>query len=114
VCAACRTRGERAADHFTMCDLASMGTDVGAPGGSAGYFYVVAHRVVYAVPREWAKNVHPGGFKSILNSHARICDVDFGFHSRAAQKKWAAFRSGVLDSCQHPKSPPPLGICTIT
>lgn len=130
VCAACRARVERVGDRFTMCDVALLAAqsaasavpgscDAGA-GESAGvsapvtYIYILANRIVYAVPREWAQRVHPGGFSSIQNSNGRVCDVDFNFHSKQAQKKWAAFRKGVLDSCQHPQSPPPLEFCAVS
>lgn len=102
--------------RYTLCDLARLSvveaaaptsTSRGAPADAPiPRIWLAAYGKVYAVPREWAARVHPGGPRSIESRPGLVCDKDFDFHSAPAQGKWRAFVAGTLEPCERWTPPP--------
>ena len=116
-CPLCRARWkERAAlqlpysldeKHVTFCDVQRRAF---SSSPHPEFFYLVANKRLYSVPREWAERVHPGGLSSIASHSGKECTEDLNFHSQGAQKKWGLFLEG---SSVVPCSPPSPSSCTV-
>lgn len=115
-CPLCRARWEeRAAQSlpYSLDEARVTPCDVQRRAFSSSphpeFFFLIANKKLYCVPREWAERVHPGGLSSIASHNGKECTKDLNFHSQGAQKKWGLFLEG---SSVVPCSPPSPS-CTV-
>jgi hypothetical protein len=101
-CTECRSRWARGSSAsaatsaaapatYTVCDVSLHNTMEDC--------WITAYNNVYSLPVAWIKHEHPGGSHAFARHAGEICDVDFDFHSKGAQRKWDKFKIGTLTTC---------------